>query len=234
MDLKEVRELLTMEFPDDEVRHRPEVWCKTCAEGIWQCDEHTVAPCTLCGQEISAAHIHHPYIPIGYVEARLADVDPDWSWKPMALDHHGLPLFDGGCFWIQLTIHGRTEIGVGDARGDIGAQAKKKARAAAIKDAAAAFGVGRYLRALDREKPPVTLRPQPPRAVPDDPATVAELLRWIKARGREQKMTPAEIEAAFLAHTGGRTSLDRASMPILAGYKDHLKQEAAKVRGGAA
>lgn len=229
-----MRELLTMEFADDEVRHRPEVWCKTCAEGIWQCDDHGIKPCATCGEEISTAHIDHPYIPIGHVEARLDDVDPNWSWKPMALDPHGLPMFDGGCFWIQLTIHGRTEIGVGDSRSDTGAVAKKKARAAAIKDAAAAFGVGRYLRALDREKPPVTLRPQPPRAVPDDPATAAELLRWIKNRGREQKMTSAGIEDAFLKHTGGRTSLDRASVPILAGYKYHLELQAKRVRDGVA
>lgn len=76
-----------------------------------------------------------------HLTARLLDVDPLWSWEPMAVDEDGLPKFDkDGCLWIRLTICGVTRIGVGDAGGKTGGNAKKEAIGDALRNAAMRFG----------------------------------------------------------------------------------------------
>mgnify|MGYP001094659285 CR=1 FL=1 len=47
---------------------------------------------------------------------RLLDVDPAWTWEPLALDDRGLPALDEvGGLWIKLTVCGVTRLGYGDA-----------------------------------------------------------------------------------------------------------------------
>lgn len=67
---------------------------------------------------------------------RLLQVDPDWTWEPMARDAQGLPALDEqGNLWIFLTVCGVTRPGVGD-----GPTAKERI-GDAIRNAAMRFGV---------------------------------------------------------------------------------------------
>lgn len=73
---------------------------------------------------------------------RLIEVDPEWSWEPLAFDERGLPAFDHlGGLWIRLTICGTTRLGYGDAAGKKGPNAVKEAIGDAIRNAAMRFGV---------------------------------------------------------------------------------------------
>jgi hypothetical protein len=67
---------------------------------------------------------------------RLLQVDPAWSWQPMALDERGLPALDEkGNLWILLTVCGVTRPGVGDGT------TMKERIGDAIRNAAMRFGV---------------------------------------------------------------------------------------------
>jgi hypothetical protein len=67
---------------------------------------------------------------------RLLQVDPDWTWEPMARDDRGLPALDEqGNLWILLTVCGVTRPGVGD-----GPSAKERI-GDAIRNGAMRFGV---------------------------------------------------------------------------------------------
>lgn len=79
---------------------------------------------------------------------RLLQVDPEWSWEPMALDAQGLPLIVGGQLWIRLTVCGVTRIGVGDGKSD------KERIGDAIRNAAMRFGVALDLWAKEDLRPP--------------------------------------------------------------------------------
>ena len=76
------------------------------------------------------------YVGHAAVTDRLLTVDPDWTWEPMAVDEHGLPLPDAaGNLWIRLTVCGVTRIGVGDG------PTMKIRIGDAIRNAAMRFGV---------------------------------------------------------------------------------------------
>ncbi len=78
----------------------------------------------------------------GYLTARLLDVDPMWSWEPMALDDRGLPLLDeNGGLWIRLTVCGMTRLGYGDAGGRKGSNAIKEIIGDALRNAGMRFGM---------------------------------------------------------------------------------------------
>lgn len=72
---------------------------------------------------------------------RLLDVDPQWSWEPLALDAAGLPAIDeAGGMWIKLTVCGVTRLGYGDAQGKTGGNAMKERIGDALRNAAMRFG----------------------------------------------------------------------------------------------
>ncbi len=69
---------------------------------------------------------------------RLLQVDPSWTWVPMAVDADGAPIFDEhGGLWIWLTVCGVRRPGYGEP-GRIG---PKEAIGDAIRNAAMRFGV---------------------------------------------------------------------------------------------
>lgn len=73
---------------------------------------------------------------------RLLEVDPSWSWEPLALDERGLPALDThGGLWIKLTVCGVTRLGYGDAGTKKGPNAVKEAIGDALRNAAMRFGV---------------------------------------------------------------------------------------------
>ena len=73
---------------------------------------------------------------------RLLEVDPTWTWEPLALDPNGLPAFDSnGGLWVRMTVCGVTRLGDGDSAGKKGPNAVKEAIGDAIRNAAMRFGV---------------------------------------------------------------------------------------------
>lgn len=76
------------------------------------------------------------YVGHAAVTSRLLEVDPAWSWEPLALTAEGLPALDrAGNLWIRMTVCGVTRPGVGDGKN------AKECISDAIRNAAMRFGV---------------------------------------------------------------------------------------------
>ena len=72
---------------------------------------------------------------------RLLDVDPLWTWEPLAVDQDGLPKLDAiGGLWIRLTVCGVTRLGYGDAGEKKGCNAMKERIGDALRNAGMRFG----------------------------------------------------------------------------------------------
>ena len=72
---------------------------------------------------------------------RLLDVDPNWTWEPVAFGSDGLPALDGiGGLWIKLTVCGVTRLGYGDAGDKKGCNAMKERIGDELRNAAMRFG----------------------------------------------------------------------------------------------
>jgi hypothetical protein len=83
------------------------------------------------------------FIGHGYITNRFLDADPEWNWRPMAFDEHGLPLFDEfGGLWMYLTVGGVERIGYGDSNGKKGPNAVKEAIGDALRNSGMRFGAG--------------------------------------------------------------------------------------------
>lgn len=93
-------------------------------------------------QKLDAGYAKLDYVSHAWVTKRLLEVDPEWTWKPLAFDPMGLPLFDeNGGLWIELTIAGVTRYGYGEPQGRDKFDAKKGAIGNALRNAAMRFGV---------------------------------------------------------------------------------------------
>jgi hypothetical protein len=125
-------------FPPNEVERLPRPMWK----GAW--DDGRKAKCGECGgYHVLENTIHLDYIGHSQVTRRLLEVDPLWTWEPMATDDNGMPRFDGfGGLWIKLTVCGVTRLGYGDATGKAASStAVKEIIGDAIRNAAMRFGV---------------------------------------------------------------------------------------------
>jgi hypothetical protein len=86
--------------------------------------------------KLPKAGITLDYVGHAAVTDRLLAVDPEWSWRPLATDDHGLPLLDSkGNLWIEMTVCGVTRIGVGDGK------SAKEVIGDAIRNCAMRYGV---------------------------------------------------------------------------------------------
>lgn len=129
-------------FRPEEIRYLPRVWCGACRDSKAGCRQHEVRRCSKCRNKITDAHIDLPYV--GHAEAtnRLLNVDPEWSWEPVAFDGNGLPQYDqNGGLWIRLTVCGVTRLGYGNAEGKRGGDAVKEIIGDAIRNAGMRFGM---------------------------------------------------------------------------------------------
>lgn len=103
------------------------------------------ATCKECGgYHATSKTIHLSYVGHAALTDRLLDVDPAWSWEPLAFTPDGLPRFDAtGGLWIRLTVNGITRLGYGNAKGndyaDIGSR-EKEVIGDALRNAAMRFG----------------------------------------------------------------------------------------------
>jgi len=97
--------------------------------------------CDICGGWHHPKVVHLAYVGHAALTDRLLDVDPLWSWEPMATDESGLPALDrDGGLWIRLTVAGMTRIGYGDAPGKMGGDAMKERIGDALRNAGIRFG----------------------------------------------------------------------------------------------
>lgn len=98
--------------------------------------------CTVCGTWHHKDVVHLDYVGHAAITHRLLDVDPLWSWEPVATDAAGLPLVDkDGGMWIRLTIASVTRLGYGDAQGKTGPDAMKERIGDALRNAGMRFGM---------------------------------------------------------------------------------------------
>lgn len=75
------------------------------------------------------------YVGHASVTDRLLQVDPEWTWEPMAVNEHGAPVVSDGGLWIWLTVCGVRRPGWGDGKNI------KEMIGDAIRNAAMRFGV---------------------------------------------------------------------------------------------
>lgn len=134
-------------FGPEHVGKLPKITCPHCSKAPGRCcQEHSKSKCAGCDNYITSRHIHIDYVGHGAVTHRLLDVDPAWSWEPLAFDHSGMPLFaydenlDPISFWIRLTICGVTRLGVGTCLPGQ-TDAEKVLIGDALRNAAMRFGV---------------------------------------------------------------------------------------------
>ncbi len=108
------------------------------------CPPNEKRNCEVCGGWHHPRVNHLSYVGHAALTHRLLDVDPSWSWEPLAYDPMGLPLFDdSGGLWIKLTVCGVTRLGYGHAAEkknmDPGAR-EKEVIGDALRNAAMRFG----------------------------------------------------------------------------------------------
>lgn len=102
-------------------------------------------PASLVGK-LPRAGITLDYVGHGAVTSRLLEVDPEWTWEPLAFDEQGLPQFTYDAsghpiaLWIRLTVNDVTRIGCGTCKGNQ-FDAEKVLIGDAIRNAAMRFGV---------------------------------------------------------------------------------------------
>lgn len=229
-------------FPAEVVGKLPRVWCGKCREAIKNrrpsCDEHQRAKCQVCGNNMTAAHLHIDYVGHAAITDRMLSVDPSWTWEPVAFGPDGLPVLDeNGGLWIRLTVAGVTRLGYGDAEGKNGPAAVKEAIGDALRNGAMRFGVGLdlwhkdgVLAQHDDEPVPAPQAPangnarqrptQPPKSSPAGPSVayaVAELKAACEANGWNR-----DIVAVKYAEKAGHGLGDATDPALIESFRKHL------------
>lgn len=126
-------------FPAEAIGKLPRMLCQLCSKG--ECEKHKRTKCSQCKAYLGY-HTHLDYVGHAHVRERFLEVDPGWTWEPMAFSQSGLPLLDeNNGLWIRLTIGGKTMPGYGDAPGKRGGNAVKEAIGDALRNAGQSFGV---------------------------------------------------------------------------------------------
>lgn len=127
IQLKKLRE----EFPANQISKLPKPFNKDAQKGN----------CKECGGYHGLPAAHLDYVGHAALTDRLLEVDPFWSWEPVAFNADSLPALDkDGGMWIRLTVCGVTRLGYGDAQGKTGGNATKERIGDALRNAAMRFG----------------------------------------------------------------------------------------------
>lgn len=184
-------------FAAELVGKLPRVWCGACRDARGKvCSDHSKTKCADCGNNITTAHLHLDYVGHADVTDRLLEVDPAWTWEPLAVDGSGLPVLDRtGGLWIRLTVCGVSRLGYGHADGKSGGDAIKECIGDALRNASMRFGVGLDL--WRKEKPSV-----------DDGGTRPAARKATSAR----KATANDAHAHHLADDGPMTDRQRGAI----------------------
>lgn len=172
--------------------------------------------CPECGGWHGLPAMHLEYVGHAALTHRMLDVDPAWSWEPLAFDAKGMPALDSdGGLWIKLTICGVSRLGYGDAGDKKGPNAMKERIGDALRNAGMRFGM-----ALDLWHKGV-LEMEPERFEP----SIAD--KWVmKASGAG---TPAKLEkvwqegVAELSEKGDRAAYDEFKAVVQARKKELMQ-----------
>lgn len=223
---QDIAAALRAPFPPEKVGKLPRVWCGACSKASRQegaCGQHGHhrQKCTTCKANITTAHLHLDYVGHADVTDRLLQVDPGWSWEPLAFTDTGLPAMDEHTgLWIRLTVAGVTRLGYGHPDGKTGGNAIKEAIGDAIRNAALRYGV-----ALDLWRKERDLDPAPPGKQKEGDSEVVSLRRTIVAVGAQKGLgAVALIEGDFRDWSQGK-EITNASAADLAQYLGYLKRK---------
>lgn len=207
-------------FPKEEVGLLPRNVRKDDREK-YQCRQGTKASADgkYCGG-YHAQSIHLDYVGHAAITNRLLQVDPEWSWEPLALTPEGLPRYDQfGGLWIKLKVGGLERLGYGDANGKpAGPQAVKEIIGDALRNAGMRFGMALDLWSKENlaefaveqspsgpeqapGQPQPTPRVQTPTQAPREPEKPVEMIteeqeEWLLARIRQ--FDSEEVHDAYL------------------------------------
>lgn len=215
-------------FGPEAINKLPKLNCRDCSDKQKECTKHERKKCRTCKAYISTQHVHLDYVGHAHVRERLLDVDPGWSWEPLAFDNLGLPAMDAnGGMWIRLTVGGMTRLGYGDAPGKRGGDAVKEVIGDALRNAGQSFGI-----ALDlwKKEPAPVHDDEPSRQVEQQSQWTPEQ-RQADLRSRIAKCGPnrnrklPEIAGDFATWSRG-TEIGRADEKLLAEYLEYLERMA--------
>lgn len=172
--------------------------------------------CPECAGWHGLPAIHVDYVGHAAVTDRLLEVDPEWTWEPVAVDDLGLPALDRERnLWIRLTVGGVTRLGVGD--GD----SMKERIGDALRNAAMRFGVALDLWTKEELE---SSEHQPHTGAGTDPATGAEDYDADAAVAEADAAGDLDdLRTAYQAHNVGAAPQ---------AVKDHYAARAAALGGG--
>lgn len=179
--------------------------------------------CKICGSWHHPDVVHLDYVGHAALTDRLLDVDPAWSWEPVAF-RDGLPAFDGtGGLWIKLTVCGVTRLGYGHAASkpgvDPGAR-EKEVIGDALRNAAMRFGAALDLwhkgdLHISDDAEATTEQAAPVEDAPASPPTLAERADALVS-ALNHAATPAALKAAWAKGSKLCAALDTADPEKLA------------------
>lgn len=162
--------------PDELIGKLPRVTCGDCRNSPGKCcTKHDKKRCDGCKQYMTTGHVHIDYV--GHAEATriLIEIDPTWTWEPVAWTDDGHPAITirGATaeMWGRLTLLGKTLPCVGTAeagKADVG----KELIGDLLRNGAMRFGIGLQLwskadrwemaEAAADDEPPKPPPPPPP------------------------------------------------------------------------
>lgn len=198
-------------FPPHQISKLPKETKKQREER--EADRSKGVSCTVCGGWHHKSAVHLDYVGHAALTDRLLDVDPAWSWEPVAF-RDGLPAFDGtGGLWIRLTVGGISRLGYGHAAAkpqmDPGSR-EKEVIGDALRNAAMRFGAALDLwhkgdlHVADEGDAPPAAQPAPPA---DRVTTLASRADAFVARLNAAADGPA-LEKAWALGSGLCADLD--------------------------
>lgn len=142
--------------------------------------------------KLPKAGVKLDYVGHAAVTARLLEVDPEWSWEPVAFTEAGEPRIviagKEAWLWIRLTVAGVTRLGVGVAP-LASFELPKQLISDALRNAAMRFGVALDLWAKEDISHTSVEQADPPARVDD---TLAVRRRELTARA---KALPSKLVA---------------------------------------
>lgn len=202
--------------------------------------------CNECGGYHGLPAVHLDYVGHAATTDRLIQVDPSWSWEPMAYGPNGEPLMTNGGMWIKLTIAGVTRPGFGDGA------SPKEIIGDAIRNAAMRFGVALDLWAKEdlhasgdepKADHPADTAPLPdtaavppasedePASSPDDPVSFeqrGQITQLVVKAAKANNSTPAKLTETLVGMYGPFEDLSAVKAVELIGKLERWAANAEK------
>jgi hypothetical protein len=159
-------------------------------------------------QKLPTGGLQLDYVSHAWVTDRLLQVDPLWTWKPLAFTEAGLPAFDSnGGLWIELTVCGVTRYGYGEPQGRDKFDQTKGAIGNAIRNAAMRFGVALDLWAKEA---PAETKPAP-KATKEISTATAKMIERINNAGSLVELS----EVVPLIQSGEFTESEKRNLRLI-------------------